>query len=477
MSNHPTPGPQHAETPHLTTLLLFALPPSSFLGLDLFSFTTSPTPHKHPFHGLKLVPSGLHHLYIAPGPLSDFSPRTGLWFYASGAPGSVIALRWSDQEGQLVQATEQDLWEKGDWVKWWYDGSLVEYRATGESGMQEAGEARIWKALVGEVGEGTLARVTEPPTESGDMCSSLAGEIPQKLKLWRVESASSGAQDRDDEILSKIQLPQGIENTRMNINKSKDDQTLNILPIDLKRTFPPTATGRERTLAAQDRSWYLNHLISTYLVPHTHPPPPTCIVQLDPGSREVLGELEFAFIHALTLANYSCSQAYMRILTICLTCEERILTKPGFYHRLIEVLITEVGVGLDCFAPPDAAMGDGELGGAEGHGEAEAWAPDWLTEGPNPLPKLLRRFLRTLKRLLGEVELAQHRETLEELLTRLCRLEAVVESKFGWVIDTSKVVKKGFVQLEDGEMVELEMTALLEEEEEEEGEGPVVVEL
>ena len=40
----------------------------------------------------------------------------------------------------------------------------------------------------------------------------------------------------------------------------------------------------------------------------------------------------------------------------------------------------------------------------------------------------------------------------------------MAESKFGCVIDTSKVVKKGLVQLEDGEIVELEMTALLEEE-------------
>lgn len=40
------------------------------------------------------------------------------------------------------------------------------------------------------------------------------------------------------------------------------------------------------------------------------------------------------------------------------------------------------------------------------------------------------------------------------------------------VIDTSKVVEKGLVQLEDGEMVELEMVTMLEEEEVEEGEGP-----
>ena len=67
--------------------------------------------------------------------------------------------------------------------------------------------------------------------------------------------------------------------------------TLSITPIGLKKyrilykMFLPTATVRERTLAAQHWSWYLNHLISTYLVAHAHPHALyTCI--LGPGKLE-----------------------------------------------------------------------------------------------------------------------------------------------------------------------------------------------
>ncbi|KAF8446622.1 A1 cistron-splicing factor [Terfezia claveryi] len=456
--------------PHSTTLLLLSLPPSTFFSLDLFSFTTSPTPQTHPFHGLKLLPLGLHHLSISPGPLSDFSPRAGIWFHASGAPGSVLALKWDERRGELVVVGEEDECVGGreGWVKWWYEGSLVEYRSRGGAGVQEVGDSRVWRELVGLVEEGTLRRVLGPE----EQVRVGSGEV----RVWRVESASSAGQDRDDDILQKIPLPHGPQSMEVDKAGASDhNQTLNLLPIDLKRTFPPNAIGRERTLAAQDRSWYLSHLVNTYLVPHSNSPPVNYTVTIDPGSRELLGELELCFIHALTLSNFSCAEAYIRTLALCLTCEERILTNPEFYHKLIEVLITQLGQGLDCFAPPDAVAEEQDEGGEGGAG-GDAWAPDWLTEGPTPVSKLLRGFLRTLKRLLAESELEEDRRVLEGLLETFGGLEKVVEEKFGWVVDAGKVVKRGMVMLEDGEMVELELAGLLDEEEDEEGEGPVVVE-
>lgn len=399
---------------------------------------------------------------------------------------------------------------------------MVEYRGRGGAGVQEVGEGRVWGGLVGEVGGGTLGRVL-----GGG--GGARGEEEGGVEVWRVESASSAGQDRDDEILAKIPLPgagrgkavAGAGAGDMDVDQDgagagggaagdgagadsddSEDQTLHLLPIDLKRTFPPNATGRERSLAAQDRSWYLNHLISTHLLPSSSPSPPspTSPHPLDPGSRELLAELELTFIHALTLSNFSSAEAYTRTLALCLTCEARVLTHTGFYDRLMELLVVQLGVGLDCFAPPGepgedagAVAGAGAGGVEDGEGEGEeagmngtAWAPDWLTEGGYPVPRLLRGFLRTLKRLLSEtsepgVEGGQggerEREKIEGLLGRFGELERVVEGRLGWVVDAGKVVKRGMVMLEDGEMVELEMKGLLDEEEEEEGEGPVVVEL
>jgi len=216
--------------------------------------------------------------------------------------------------------------------------------AGGGGGMQEVGDSKIWRALVGMVEEGTLRRVLGSEEE---VC--VGGEV---VRVWRVESASSAGQDRDDEILQKFSLPHGPQSMGVGkVGASDHGQTLNPPPIDLKRTFPHNAIGQERTLAAQDRSWYVNHRVNTHLAAHPYPPPVDCIKTIDPGSRELLGELELCFIHALILSNFSCTEAYVRTLALCLTCEERISTNPEFYDRLIEVLIMQLGQELDCFAP------------------------------------------------------------------------------------------------------------------------------
>lgn len=58
------------------------------------------------------------------------------------------------------------------------------------------------------------------------------------------------------------------------------------------------------------------------------------------------------------------------------------------------------------------------------------------------------------------------------LKQKLAELEAWLREKYGWEADD--VLRKGMVQLEDGEMVEIDMDGF--DEEEEEGEyAPVVV--
>lgn len=47
-----------------------------------------------------------------------------------------------------------------------------------------------------EAGGGALVRVTGSPEVSVEMCGTIVGEILQKVKIGRVGSASSAAQDR-----------------------------------------------------------------------------------------------------------------------------------------------------------------------------------------------------------------------------------------------------------------------------------------
>src|ERR1700733_2691918 len=55
------------------TLVLQALPPKTFVGIDLFSFTSSPS-----FRGLSALPPGPHFIYT--GTDASLSIRHGHWF-------------------------------------------------------------------------------------------------------------------------------------------------------------------------------------------------------------------------------------------------------------------------------------------------------------------------------------------------------------------------------------------------------------
>ncbi|KAI5794334.1 A1 cistron-splicing factor [Peziza echinospora] len=460
-----------AAPPHLTTLLLLGLPPSTFVGVDLFSFTTAglapKPPQKHTFNGLKLIPPGIHELYFSPGPYGDFTPRTSIWLSATGAPGSVIILKWDKTEEKLVDEsslTPEELEKiKGEWHGWWRGGSLVEYRSGAGTGVETVGDSRLWRELTSEMNERTLERILGAGKHVGGY-----GE-----RIWRVHSASSAPQDRDDEILSQIALPKSDPDTEMAVDSQEDEFQLSLLPIDMKRTFPPNATGRERTLAATDRTWYLGDIISKCLSTEADP------------EQQILAELQFTFLLGLTLSNFSASEGWKRILSLVLTCEARVLTNVDFFAKTLEILATQLGSGLDCFAPP---TGGGEEAGAAGEEDESGatYIPDFLAESSPSfdIQRLLRSFLRTLHRLQEDLppapsspEVFQKHRELENLLALFSNLEALADRKFGWTLDPSKVVKKGMVQLEDGEMVELELAGLMDEDEDEEGEGPVVVEL
>ena len=129
-------------------------------------------------------------------------------------------------------------------------------------------------------------------------------------------SASSATQDLDD-------IP-GLSSAESKIHPEKE---LRFLPIDLKRTWRPDATGRERTDAAQDRSWALTSLLSE---------------SKDASGDAILGELQFCFLVLLTLNNWSCLEQWKRLLTLIFTCKSAVPTHPDLFIRAIATLRLQV---------------------------------------------------------------------------------------------------------------------------------------
>jgi A1 cistron-splicing factor AAR2 len=389
-------------------ILLLNLPPKALAGIDLLSFTTSPR-----FHGVKNVPPGLHFVFTASD--STLSVRHGSWFYVTPGMGSpqVFVKKWDEKTEDLVAETAQAevLRWKANLGSIWKDG-LTPYRQTvqeGDSGAEEgwSEESTDWDSLTSRITPSLLSRI--------------CGLNPDH---WSLTSASSATQDLE-------QIP-GLELSNSMLQPEKE---LKFLPIDLKRTWREGATGRERTEAAQDRSWFLGDLVDNH-----------CQAEDKRGREfEILGELQFAFLMVLTLNNNSCLEQWKRLLQLVFTCQQAVKERSNFFLELLKVLRMQLGHCAD----------------------VETGLFDLNEVGGGFLRPLFARFRRALDEFDGKWK--------SDLVDELEELQDKLQKQFGWELNDS-YVKRGLLELEDGERVEMDVNGA--DEDDELGDyAPVVVEL
>lgn len=390
---NPHPSPKMETT---AAILILDLPPSALAGIDLLSFTTTPR-----FRGVKDLPSGWH--FILTGSSTAFSVRHGLWYNVRDRHQLTIT-RWNQQDESLAVVTDEaeqlrwranigEIWEKG----------LTPYRQSSESKDEAQDPSGDWLQLTSYISDTLLSRITQGDSES-----------------LHLTSASSASQDLDD-------IP-GLSSSE---SKTHPEKELRFLPIDLKRTWRADATGRERTDAAQDRSYALNTLMSE---------------SQDPNGNDIIGEMQFCFLMVLTLNNWSCLEQWKRVLTLIFTCKTAVPTHSDLFIRAIATLRLQL---MHCK-------------------DAEGGLIDLADEGGLLLKSLLTRFRKGLGSL-------PHVEELQDVLDELDDLEAYLRDEHGWQFGGS-FAKSGVLDLEDGEQVRMDTTAY--DEDDETGEwAPQIVDL
>lgn len=433
------------------TILTPLLPPKTLVGIDLITFTS--TPH---FYGIRDLPSGWHFLYT--GTTESLSVRCGGWFYVGDISGplktvgneimpsrtsgnlgtDILFWKWDSASETLLPLKGDNGAEKQEAMRYranlgaiWQSGGLFRYRsrvpdrpANGRVAAQddydeedEEGGRRDWAGLTSHLSPEVLSRIVGRPDIDID---SRPG--------WMVTSASTAGRDTEH-------IP-GLSGLGPESAEGKMEGELTFLPVDLKMTWRDGAIGRERTEAARDRSWALGDLIARYADSGSE----------RTGETHILGELQFTFLMVLTLMNYSCLQQWKRLLGLLLTCRTAIKDRELFLRDVLQLLLLQLKRCDD-------------LEG--GFFEVDA------DEGGEFLRKLLIKFSASVSEIVGEAESAVKGE--------LARLENWVRCEYGWELQHESFVRRGMLQLEDGEQVEMEMS---DDEEEETGEyAPVVVDL
>ncbi|KAI9655033.1 MAG: hypothetical protein M1831_004993 [Alyxoria varia] len=393
---------EEEEAPNATVLIL-NLPPSAFCGINLLSFTTNPH-----FHGINHLPPGWH--FVFTGVTNSFSLRYGAWFRVSGASNvapELFITKWISETETLEPQTETQevLRWRANLGSLWREG-LTPYRqsASGTPGEEDpvSEEKQDWTRMTDCVSPEILTRI----------CGSA------KASYWTLDSASSAPQDFDH-------IP-GLTEQETHVFK---EQKLGFLPIDLKQTWREGAVGRERTEAAQDRSWALQNLLESRCMKAT----------------EIIGELQFCFLMVLTLNNNSCLEQWKRILGVVLTCSKIVIERPLFFIQFLSCLRLQ----LEHCKDVDGGLFD-------------------LSDENNSILQInLKRFRKGLEKFSGEAK--------SDVMDELDELEDFMKDEYGWSGKES-YVKSGMIDLEDGERVEMDMNGM--DEDDETGDyAPTVVEL
>ncbi|KAJ5805018.1 hypothetical protein N7474_010905 [Penicillium riverlandense] len=479
----PPPPPSVQPSP---TILLPPLPPKTFVGIDLITFTSTPN-----FHGIRDLPEGWHFLYT--GTTESFSLRSGAWFYVGdiscAGSGSnffndndagtalvpttsrqnepqIYIWRWNTDTEALdsLSITDPDRQEamryKANLGAVWQRGGLFRYRSRvsasmlsnqGQSGESSTAQAekeedddkeeeteesgrRDWQGLTDRITPDILSRIVGNPQIDVD-----------GHPRWTVTSASTANRDADH--IPGVDAPNegaGAEGTERDAAAGElQEREFGFLPIDLKRTWREGAVGRERTEAAQDRSWALGELVERYNTGSGG--------TQQTGETQLLGELQFTFLMVLTMMNHSCLQQWKRLLELILTSRRAILEREGLMSAVLRLLLLQL---QRC---DDVEGGLFEMDGDEGGA-------------------FLRNLLMKLQRGVDEVVVGSGGVAGSMVKAELGKLEAWVKAEYDWELQREAIVRRGMIQLEDGEEVEMEMDG--NDEDEETGEyAPLVVDL
>lgn len=431
-------------------ILLLSLPARTFVGINLSTFSSSPN-----FRGIAHLPHGLHFLYT--GTDASLSIRHGYWLKLSSkspSEGCIYVLKWRAEDEHL-ELLRPDSSEAQNAIRSVLTAGpsrgLVDYTALREASVKLNNEQAKSASPSRGAGTDNDEEDDDEASDDSDPWIGLASHISPRLldrilvtstkqskdssTFWTLTSISSAPGDTEN-------IP-GLTPVEAN-NVLTPTQTLNFLPVDLKKTWNEKDIGSVRTQRARDRSWYLTHLLSTLQKRGSAPE-----VTRQVAARELLGEVQFAFLMVLCLANYSSLEQWKRLLSVFLTCQTALVEIEGYFVEIVSVLRRQLG------RVEDVEGGLFEMTDEVG----SAW-----------LRRLLKSFRGNVDEVWGETG-----EGGVELRKSLQELEKWLSERYGWE-DERHTLRRGMLQLEDGEMVELQTDGL--DEDEETGEyAPVVVEM
>jgi len=272
----------HAEG---ATLIVLDVPEGTEFGIDYFSWNVGPR-----FKGVKIIPPGLHFIYYsAVNKGGQTAPRTGMFFYSKRL--DIVVMRWDAVAEDVVEVTTNE--EEKDKYR---QGLQDMDRFLGPYPYENF---KKWVSLTNHITKDLLERV-QP------LCKKISSvtELPQEPRHSRASASAT-----EDAVLLLQQNP---------------DTVIRFTAFP-KQKYPEGASPAEISKFSMDSSYAVD-----------------CLLKCLKDRREILGELQFAFVCFLVGQVYDAFEHWKKLLNLLCTCDEALPTYQDIFDALIGVLHFQV---------------------------------------------------------------------------------------------------------------------------------------
>ncbi|KAI0381031.1 hypothetical protein F5Y04DRAFT_90203 [Hypomontagnella monticulosa] len=414
----PSSNSRHAFPTGGDVLILDDLPADFTVGCDAMSFST-----KEPFPGFRDIPPGAHLIWVAPSALT--SSRSAYWIITperkEGEPSEVYVKQW-DNFNEILndpasQAEERFQKEKLEQIF----HSLSPYQLRTTSGVLLPPPTQESDHLPSFLRNDTIwSQLTS--AINADLLNRITGKTQRS---WQVTT--------QDSVAGQVTMA---EEARLYARGKS--QLRFLFPIDAP-LISATASGEERTRQALDPTTFVLSVLENSTA--TQRP------------EDLVGELSFAFLTGMHLGNYACLEQWWFYATkLIFRSFSLAVVRPDLTHRLLRTFHAQL-VFNDRFL----------------EGDVLEMMPSHARVLQKALVTYKARLDEQLLALGDRISPAQHAvgAAFSDLEAWLWRL--------GWDL-RGEYVRAGNLMLEDGEVVQAELSDF--EDEDERGEfAPVVVQL
>lgn len=258
----------------MATIHIEDIPPGSHIGLNLHSWQSGPN-----FRGLRGISPGLNCLHITIAEV--VTTKYAVWLDLT--VGTVICYKW-DKHAQTIVAIDNS------------------YALSSE----------------GQANPFLLECPTEDDREWTSITTYLTPELVRTMIPLEQVVCSTTSSNVDSDASNLSHLGTTIQD--------HDEAEFTFLPIDLKRSWPAGAVGREITLLALDKSWLLRDTIGRF-----------------GGIDALLAQFEFCFLGVLLYSSITSFEQWNIMFKLICSAKTAISEIPAFFSGFLELIQVSIG--------------------------------------------------------------------------------------------------------------------------------------